>query len=886
MPPDARRRSWTASSQRRSRLNAKGGGTTNNAVDGINCIAASQYAKQLNPYKQHSSSLRGSTGSAVQYQTTRGVSNDDDLGLNVDDNDLDLGDDDDDDMRLENILSSIVDDSKSDVKMSSLDNVGKNPDDLGVIDEDYSKYNHRNAAEALPSVVESDNFHPKISTSSVDFGGEISHSREMPPIHNTDSSIHEIGNISPVSDEDNDTNWSDGDATKLHKMMAQIDQVPAFASGGFEDATKLESISRMNGPTFRQIGVNNSGGGGGGVGGSLLSSSLVDSIIDDIDMSYGNNGSDIFISGPESDNNLNPLANSTPNLTPPRGRFSSSYNDRRRSQSSKTMLTKPEYAAHGKPHDDAPQSNVTTSNTSERKLASSSRFTPQTHLLSGEIVHHKTEDETLSTVTDPTESPFIYAYKKSHDDDSVSQITSSLAGNSLGSSHLLQNIPNSTGVRIHSSGLSWMASNDGLTRGVGGNGGSRMMNRKGGMIISGPYGRGRDRKLPKAAPGGNGYGRRNNKSSSSSGGGSAGGDSYDSGKKNLDEIAYALNADCSSGRNHRAMVTRRPPVRVGGARLASGGDDLSTVVSRNSRDDTQGDHQSSSYAYVDANINTNVSRLGMGGVSCAAQSVYSEGTADSTITLGFFQRLALIVWKAQHHAGRFFFPTSLAVKRRKKFDKSDSMSDLEEILLEEGSKTLSHRQQSSSRGGHYDDDDDDDIDYFSRAMSVSNNHNGSGGLRKSKDKRYFWQSKAAKMACLIFVLAITFTIYRMPKKKENDYYEILSNKGTFDAGKGRFHDFIHHGNDQFFDYATDAMVDSDAYHGRRPGITDADRVGQETAGLGQEQNYPVQDDIQLPPVFEVLANVNDLLFQRGIDVPFYWHVPRSGGGTMNDVLGR
>ena len=394
--------------------------------------------------------------------------------------------------------------------------------------------------------------------------------------------------------------------------------------------------------------------------------------------------------------------------------------------------------------------------------------------------------------------------------------------------------------------------------------------------------------MPKAAPGGNGYGRRNNKSSSSSGGGSAGGDSYDSGKKNLDEIAYALNADCSSGRNHRAMVTRRPPVRVGGARLASGGDDLSTVVSRNSRDDTQGDHQSSSYAYVDANINTNVSRLGMGGVSCAAQSVYSEGTADSTTALGFFQRLALIVWKAQHHAGRFFFPTSLAVKRRKKFDKSDSMSDLEDILLEEGSKTMSRRQQNGSRGGHYDDDDDDDIDYFSRAMSVSNNHNGSGGLWKSKDKRYFLQSKAARMACLIFVLAIIFTIYyRMPKKKENDYYEILPNKGGFNAGKeGRFYDSIHHGNGQVFDYATDAMVDSDAYHGGRAGIPDADRLGQETAGLGQEQNHPVQDDIQLPPVFDVLANVNDLLFQRGIDVPFYWHVPRSGGGTMNDVLGR
>lgn len=855
MPPGGRRRSWTASSQHRSRLNAKGGGTTNNAVDGI--IDASQYAKQLNPYKQHSSSLRGS-GSSVQYQTTRGVSNDDDLGLDVDDDDLDLGDEDDDDMRLDNILSSIVDDRKGDVKLSFLDSVGKNPDLMGGVNEGSSKYNHGTAAEALPSVVESNDFHTKIHMTSVDFGSEISHPRETPPIQTMNSSIHEVGNISPVSEDDNDTNWSDGDATKLHKMMAEREQGPAFASGGFEDATKLEPISMMTGPKF-------------------LRSSLVDSIIGDIDMSYNKSGSEAFISGPEPDNNLNPLTISTLNaLPPPRGRFSS-YNDKRRVHVSQTKPANPEDAAHSKPHDDAPQSVITSNKTG----ALSSRFTTQNQVLSGEIVHKKGEDETLSTVTDPTESPFIYTYNKSNDDDSVSQITSSLAGNSLVSSHILQNIPNSNSVRNNSSGLSWMTSNDGaITRGLGGGDGSRMINRKGGMVISGPYGRGRDRRSSKAAPGGSGYGRWNNKGSSNSGSGSAGSDSYDDGKKNLDEIAYALNADCSYGRKQRAMVTRRPPGRVGSARLTGGGDDLSTVASMNSRDGTPDDHQSSSYAYVDANINTNVSRLGMGGVSCAAQSVYSEATVES---LGFFQRLALIAWKAQHHASRFFFPTSLAVKRRKKFDKSDSMSDLEDILLEEGSNTLSHRQRHGSRGGHYDDDDDDEIDYFSRAMSVSSNSNGSGGFRKAKDK-YFWQSKAARTGCLIFVVAVTFTIYRMPQK-DSDYYAKIPNKGGFNAGKeGQSYDSIQNGNGQVFDYATNAMVDSDAYQGGRAEIAGADRVEQATAGSDQQQHY--YPDIQLPQVFEVLADVDDFLFQKGIDVPFYWHVPRSGGGTMNDVLGR
>jgi hypothetical protein len=818
MTPDKRRRrrSWTAS-QRRSRLNSKDGGTTNNAVDGLDIIAADQYAKKLNPYKQISSSLRSSTDNSVKYLTTRDITNDDDTRLNVDGDDLNLDDDDDDDdMRLDNILSSIVNDSK-----------------------DVSKL------EAVPSVVDSNEFYSKLSVSSVDFGN--THPIETPPVQNTSSSFREVGNMSPVSEEDR--NWNNGDSARLHNIVPRIDQEPTFAAT-FEGAKPLDSIPMTTEPTIHQMGVN-TGNGGSGNGGVLpLKKSCVDFIIDDIGMNYTNNR---FVSGPELDNILNPITTSTANASASRRDRFSTHGDRRRAQKLQTTVG-PEDAVHRKLHDGAPQS----IGTSNKNNAPSSRT--QSHAPGVKIVHPKSEDETLSTVTDPTESPFIYTYRKSNDDDSVSQITSSLAGNSLGPSYRLQNIPTSTNALKNVSGLSWMTYNEG---------------RKGGMIIPGPYGRGRDRRSPKAASGGSGYSRWSDKGSSN-GNGSVGSNSYDDGKKNLDEIAYALNTDCSSGRNQRAMITRRPPARVGSVRLPSGGDNLSTVASINSRDSGPGDHKSSSYAYVDTNINANVSRLGMGGVSCAAASVYTEATTDSTRSLGFFQRVALLAWKAQHHAGRFFFPTSMAIKRRKKFDKSDSMSDIEDILLEEGENAPSHRQQRGSRGGQLYDDDNDDIDYFSRAMSVSNNHSGLRRMRKSIIVSYFGRGKRSKMGCLIFAMAVMITIYRLPQNRGNFSARPRNKDGQHIGKKSLVYDSIQHGDDQVFGHSIDAIVDSNAHLEESVGILGADRSRQAI----------VQYDTQLPPVFEALANVGDPLYQRGADVPFYWHIPRSGGGTMNDILGR
>ena len=43
--------------------------------------------------------------------------------------------------------------------------------------------------------------------------------------------------------------------------------------------------------------------------------------------------------------------------------------------------------------------------------------------------------------------------------------------------------------------------------------------------------------------------------------------------------------------------------------------------------------------------------------------------------------------------------------------------------------------------------------------------------------------------------------------------------------------------------------------------------------------------VKIPPAFNVLADVTDLPVRKGVDAPLYWHIPRSGGGTVNDIFG-
>ena len=61
----------------------------------------------------------------------------------------------------------------------------------------------------------------------------------------------------------------------------------------------------------------------------------------------------------------------------------------------------------------------------------------------------------------------------------------------------------------------------------------------------------------------------------------------------------------------------------------------------------------------------------------------------------------------------------------------------------------------------------------------------------------------------------------------------------------------------------------------------------------KQHNVPHEDRIsnrehvglELPKHFDHLADVLELPVKKGVDIPFYWHIPRTGGGTVNDIFG-
>ena len=485
------------------------------------------------------------------------------------------------------------------------------------------------------------------------------------------------------------------------------------------------------------------------------------------------------------------------------------------------------------------------------------------------------EDETLSTVTDPTESPFIYTYKKQNsDEDTLSQITSSLAGNSL-ISHKLQSVPNkdTSGPKsVRNRGLSWM--ND------SGGGPHRSQNRKSGLTMTGAYGRDRGRRSSSG------------RSSNSSGNGSL---VDDLGKTNVDEIAYSLNAENATS---RAPRPRRPPRR--GIRQASNThtDAVSTM-----------DQSNAASAYIDMNGgNSLISRLGMGGISTApdVRSV-SEVSESSNSTLGLGQSISLLLWKAQHHATRFLFPPSPAVKNRKKFDRSDSLSDIEEILLEEGTPNRNRKKGPSEES-------EEEIDYFGRAMSSPRGNSS----RKSKRRKYFWHSGKLQLFLVFSGMTVVFTLMRVPSSNRRQHHQnadpSLNGAGSA-ASYAQGHQFqpalLEGAYDQTFDQPYSSVEngrnhdqvgkpltvidptvealhdDFDKQNGAPPEV----EVDLEPESFTRLKHRWQTDSVDkyaqaIPPVFDAIADIDDVLYQRGVDLPFFWHVPRSGGGTMNDVLGR
>ena len=774
------RTSWKTSSKRRSRPT---GSSSFNAGE----IKQNAAKKQLNPYK---SSLRESHNGhkgPLGNSTTRDVTDDQD---NIGGSDIDLGESD-EEFGIDDILKDInCHEEKLEPKPApaiSPHQINSNLDSSGRSGNNNSKAPPTSHYVPKRAVKQPEKKSPASKVCSVDFGDRkqpVNREKSKGSKFSTHRSAKnaEADDVNTTLEEDNDTllndSFSEGDATKEHKILVQTGQTPIFSSGGFDGDSKSR---RRSSSAEMQDGRRNS-------------NQFVDDLLDDFDNDYNN------LSLQKSDGTI---SSSTPDSTDQQ--FRALMNDYVSNIDKKSATLVREEAPPSRP--DAPTASEANDSLSLHGSVSSLHGpgSPPTAAVRKCIQ----EDETLSTVTDPTESPFIYTYNK--DDDEVSQITSSLAGHSMGSSPQLQNVSNNFGSNSSQNrNISWM------TRTATGNG-------TGFRKPMGLYGRERGRKAAKL--------------SKVSSHGSVGTSSFNGimGGENsvLDEIAYALNAD-TTGRNQRV---RRPQGRGPQSALLDEdrNDDLSTIESQSSG------FISKPYSI---DVKSNVSQLGMGGVSCsdtvAGTSVTSESSTSTFAAL--YLGLSNFLFKAQHHAGRFFFPTSAAVTRRKKFDRSDS---LEDILLEEGSKTPLTVKRAGRKSF-----DEDEIDYFGRAMGKSTS------AKRSKPKKSCWESTTVRVGTAFLFMTITITIFKIPNRKSKVQ---------------RFYNPSSSG--QVFDHATNALVDTSDI----PKPRDKVKKISADATLG--------DIPSLPAPFQSLANVDSGPFQRGIEVPFYWHVPRSGGGLTNDVLG-
>lgn len=770
------RTSWKTSSKRRSRPAA--GSTSFNAGE----MKQNAAKKQLNPYK---ASLRDSLGSLkgpLGNSATRGIADDqDNFG-----SDIDLGESD-EEFGIDDILKDI--DSVPRPPAAAAASISSESNKDQMIEDETNNDHAPPIATYVPtrSIKKAETKSPARSIASVDFGDtkqgtdRVRIGREIP--RHRDSKDRESDELHTSAEEDNDTllndDFSDGDATKEHQRLVQTGQMPMFSSGGFDGDNKSRRRSSS----------------------ADVSDQLIDELVDDFDNEFGN----------DFDNDINQFSyeksdGSISTGTPDSAdrAFRNIMNDYSSSMDKKVINQ-----GRGQVQADPPDGSAANETNESVSFANSTKSPPASAVRQASI------DETMSTVTDPTESPFIYTYKK--DDDDVSQITSSLAGHSMGSAHL-QNVSNNFGSDSarNRNGITWMS---GTALG-------NMPYRK----PAGLYGRERGRKsakLPKATSNG-----------------SVGSTSYDGivgeggGNSALDEIAYALNAD-TMGRNQRS---RRPQGR--GLLDEGRNDDLSTIESQLS---TSTGYISKPYSI---DVKSNVSKLGMGGISCSdtvgGTTVTSESSTNTYAAM--YIGLSNFFFKAQHHAGRFFFPTSAAVTQRKKFDRSDS---LEDILLEEGSKTPLAMTRTGRKSF-----DEEDIDYFGRAMGRSSS------ARIPPQKKRCWQSTTLRMGVTFLFMTTAIVIFKMPaaneaNKKTN--FELLIDQ----ARK----------NGQVFDNSANALVDTSD-------IPKARDTSVQTKTISAVRVTP-----PLPSKFQSLANVDSGPFQKGIDVPFYWHVPRSGGGTVNDILG-
>ncbi len=282
------RTSWKTSSKRRSRPSGTNSGSFN--AGEIKQNTAKKYEQQLNPYK---SSLRDSHNghkSPHGNSATRGVTDDQD---NFRDSDIDLGASD-EEFGIDDILKDIDNDdideneakppaaaASTKVKVDSESNKHQSDEKEAVSKQvqpivDYMPQRKVKQNAAMKSTAR--------KVAPVDFGDSKQEKdrsrigREIP--RHRDMRNRELDDVHTTTEEDNDTllndSFSDGDATKEHKMLVQTGQTPIFSSGGFDGDNKSRRRSLSN-PSLAEMQDT-----------MRKSNQMMDELLDDIDNDYNN----------------------------------------------------------------------------------------------------------------------------------------------------------------------------------------------------------------------------------------------------------------------------------------------------------------------------------------------------------------------------------------------------------------------------------------------------------------------------------------------------------------------------------------------------------------------------------------------------------------------
>ena len=231
------------------------------------------------------------------------------------------------------------------------------------------------------------------------------------------------------------------------------------------------------------------------------------------------------------------------------------------------------------------------------------------------------------------------------------------------------------------------------------------------------------------------------------------------------------------------------------------------------------------------------------------------------------------------------------------------------ILPRAWRQATKHKKSSTKRGGGHLSDDEESADVFGKLMRNNNNNNGPpasrhhsynrGGNHHNTHRSNNNNSKSPNyvlrllglfvlLTGIIFVMRLimlhpakfrSFTRGGITSRRHNNRRKNHSahNGMSVQTADTRGHMSIREGTEVHGGMAHHSMDEI------RDGPVDQIDTPKVAGGGGFQHDLHM--GVQLPEAFENLADVDDLPVRKGVDIPFFWHIPRTGGGTVGDIFG-